>query len=209
MSTRSGWDRFYRWKYALYAPIYDWGTAFPRERRRSMELAAMRPGERLLVIGGGSGRDLGYVPPGVSVVFTDFSPAMLGRAKAAHRARPDILFSVTDGRSLPLASASVDAAMLHMVLEVLPESERCLAEAWRVLRPGGRLLIFDKFLREDRPLSRPAAVLRRLVDPVFTMTTLRFSELLERSGTGFTCECDESTRPPLRLIRLRKPACQR
>ena len=109
-----------------------------------------------------------------------------------------------DGMALELPDGSFDAAILHMVLEVIPDPGRCLREAARVLRPGGRLAVFDKFLADD---ARPG-VLRRaalaLLDFVFTSTNRRMGEILSRSGTLFAVEHDEPAAGSYRHLLLRR-----
>ena len=195
----NAWIRF---RYRFWAPHYDRVTRFPDERRRSIELLALRPGERLLIIGCGTGADLPFVPEGISVLAVDLSPAMLRQARA--HARPGIEFRVMDGMALELPDGSWDAAILHMVLEVIPDPARCLAEAARVLRPGGRLAVFDKFLPDgDRPGPLRRAALAAL-DFVFTSTNRRMGEILERSGAPFAVEKDEPSVGSYRHLILRR-----
>jgi ubiquinone/menaquinone biosynthesis C-methylase UbiE len=195
----NAWLRF---RYKLWAPHYDRVTRFPRERRRSVELLALRPGERLVIIGCGTGADLPFVPEGISVLATDLSPAMLRQARA--HARPGVEFRVMDGMALDLPDGSYDAAILHMVLEVIPDPARCLAEAARVLRRGGRLAVFDKFLPDgDRPgLLRRAGL--AALDFVFTSTNRRMGEILDRSGAPFAVEKDEPSVGSYRHLVLRR-----
>jgi len=199
-----------RLRYSLWAPHYDKVTRFPAERRRSLALLALHPGERLLIVGCGTGADLPFVPAGVSVLATDLTPAMLQQARA--HARPGIEYRVMDGLALELpdggadagAGGGFDAALLHMVLEVIPDPARCLAEVARVLRPGGRLAVFDKFLPES---ARPG-VLRRaglaLLDFVFTSTNRRMGEILAASGAPFVVETDERSVAAYRHLILRR-----
>src|SRR3712207_8472663 len=63
----------------------------------------------------------------VEVLATDVTPAMLRQAWA--HARPGIEFRVMDGMALDLPDGSFDAALLHMVLEVIPDPVKCLREA--------------------------------------------------------------------------------
>lgn len=195
----NAWIRF---RYRLWAPHYDRVTRFPRERRRSIELLALRPGERLVIIGCGTGADLPFVPADVEVLALDLSPDMLRQARA--HARPGIEFRVMDGMALDLPDGSFDAAILHMVLEVIPDPFRCLAEAARVLRPGGRLAVFDKFLQDE---ERPG-ILRRaglvLLDFVFTSTNRRMGEILDRSHAPFAVETDEPSVAAYRHLVLRR-----
>jgi phosphatidylethanolamine/phosphatidyl-N-methylethanolamine N-methyltransferase len=195
----NAWIRF---RYHFWAPHYDRVTRFPRERRRSIELLELKPGERLVVIGCGTGADLPFVPPEVEVLAVDLSPAMLRQARA--HARPGIDFRVMDGMALDLPDGGFDAAILHMVLEVIPDPARCLAEAARVLRPGGRLAVFDKFLPED---DRPGPLRRAglaLLDVVFTSTNRRMGEILARSGARFQVETDERSVAAYRHLILRR-----
>jgi phosphatidylethanolamine/phosphatidyl-N-methylethanolamine N-methyltransferase len=195
----NAWIRF---RYHFWAPHYDRVTRFPRERRRSIELLALQPGERLLIIGCGTGADLPFVPESVSVLAIDLSPAMLRQARA--HARPGVEFRVMDGMALELPGGSCDAAILHMVLEVIPDPARCLAEAARVLRKGGRLAVFDKFLPDgERPgLLRRAGL--AALDFVFTSTNRRMGEILDRSGAPFEVERDEPSVGSYRHLVLRR-----
>jgi phosphatidylethanolamine/phosphatidyl-N-methylethanolamine N-methyltransferase len=191
-----------RLRYSFWAPHYDRVTRFPRERRRSIELLALRPGERLLIIGCGTGADLPFVPADVEVLATDLTPAMIRQAEA--HARPGIEYRVMDGMALDLPDGGFDAAILHMVLEVIPDPARCLAEAARVLRPGGRLAVFDKFLPEGASMGLLRRAGLALLDFVFTSTNRRMGEILARSGAPFAVECDEPAVASYRHLLLRR-----
>jgi len=195
-------NAWYRFRYSLWAPHYDRVTKFHRERRHSVELLRLRPGERLLIIGCGTGADLAFVPAETEVLAVDLTPAMLRQAMA--HARPGIDFRVMDGMALDLPDAGFDAAILHMVLEVIPDPLRCLREAARVLRRGGRLAVFDKFLAED---DRPGVFRRAglaLLDFVFTSTNRRMGEMLARSGAPLAVEHDEPACGSYRHLILRR-----
>jgi ubiquinone/menaquinone biosynthesis C-methylase UbiE len=195
-------NAWYRFRYTLWAPHYDRVTKFDRERRHSVSLLGLEPGERLLIIGCGTGADLPYVPQGVEVLATDLTPAMLRQAAA--RARPGIELRVMDGMALDLPDGCFDAVLLHMVLEVIPDPVRCLREAARVLRPGGRLTVFDKFLRDH---DRPGAIRRAglgLLDFFFTSTNRRMGEILTRSQAPLSVEHDEPAGGSYRHLILRR-----
>jgi ubiquinone/menaquinone biosynthesis C-methylase UbiE len=195
----NAWLRF---RYSFWAPHYDRVTKFSGERRRSIELLDLRRGERLVVIGCGTGADLPLIPEEIEVLAVDLTPAMLRQAMA--HARPGIEFRVMDGMALDLPDGSFDAAILHMVLEVIPDPARCLAEAARVLRAGGRLAVFDKFLPEGErpgPLRRAGLA---LLDFVFTSTNRRMGEILARSGAPFVVERDDPSVGSYRHLILRR-----
>jgi phosphatidylethanolamine/phosphatidyl-N-methylethanolamine N-methyltransferase len=195
-------NAWYRFRYTLWAPHYDRVTRFPRERQRSIQLLGLRPGERLVIVGCGTGADLPFVPPDVEVLATDLTPAMLRQAAA--RARPGVELRVMDGMALELPDGSFDAAILHMVLEVIPNPLRCLREVARVLRPGGRLAVFDKFLANgDRPGALRRAGLA-LLDFVFTSTNRSMEEMLALSQAPWVVERDEPAVGSYRHLLLRR-----
>lgn len=191
-----------RFRYTLWAPHYDRVTKLHPQRRRSIELLAPRAGERVLIVGVGTGSDLPYIPLGVEVLATDLTPAMLEQARA--HARPGIEFRVMDGMALDLPDGSFDAAILHMLLEVIPDPARCLGEVARVLRPGGRIAVFDKFLPEgDRPGFLRRALLQ-LLDLVFTSTNRQMGEILARARAPLDVVHDEASVGAYRHILLRR-----
>jgi ubiquinone/menaquinone biosynthesis C-methylase UbiE len=173
-------NRWNRIRYSLWAPFYDRAVrAFDGRRRDSLALLDLRPGERILVVGAGTGADLPHVPEGCVVLATDLTPAMIERARPRVRGRTGL--SVMDGHALGVRDAAFDAVVLHLILAVLPDPVRCLQEAARALKPGGRAVVFDKFVRGGRP---PLAL--RLVNPLlgalFTEVTRNFEDILARSG---------------------------
>lgn len=177
--ARVNTNRWNRLRYTFWAPFYDaMIRVFARKRKHSLRLLDPRPGERILIVGAGTGADLPYIPPGCVVLATDLTPAMLEAARP--RARAGIHLALMDGQQLAVPPASFDAVVLHLILAVIPDPIRCLREAARALRPGGRMVVFDKFVRGGRV---PLAV--RIVNPVarllFTDMTRDFEEILERS----------------------------
>jgi SAM-dependent methyltransferase len=112
------------------------------------EALAGAPGPRLADIGGGTGnyaralRDEGWDP-----VVVDREPAMLARAAAK-----GLETIQSDAQRLPLADAGFDAVMLVSMLHHVEDPAAALAEAKRILRPGGRLALMV-FTREDTEAS--------------------------------------------------------
>jgi ubiquinone/menaquinone biosynthesis C-methylase UbiE len=138
-------------RWGLYAPLYDVIAGVTRgARRRSFELLNLKPGERLLIIGCGTGLDFDLVPPGVNLEAVDASPAMARRAgRRAATLLPAARVRVMDAARLDYPDASFDAVVLHLILAVLPDPSACAREVARVLRPGGRAAVLDKFVPGD------------------------------------------------------------
>jgi len=121
--------------------------------------------------------DLPLLPAQHSYTGIDLTHAMLQRA-VPRAAQLDFRCLQGDCQRLPFSDHSFDLAILHLILAVLPDPVACLRETARVLKPGGRALIFDKFLRPGQH-----APLRRLANPLLRRVATRldvvFEELLD------------------------------
>ena len=138
--------------YGVVAALLEHGEV---GRVRSQLLASVTG--RLLVVGAGPGHDLDHVPASVShAVALEPSAPMLRRAlprAAALRARGvDVTLVAGVAEALPLPDASVDAVLCAFVLCSVGDPRQALAEARRVLRPGGRLLILEHVRGPDGSL---------------------------------------------------------
>lgn len=182
----NAWNRL---RYTVWAPVYDLaGRAFDPLRRESLRRLRAVPGTRVLIVGAGTGSDLPHLAEDLFVLATDLTPAMLSRARRHRRA--GVHLALMDGHSLGARSGAFDGVVLHLILAVLPDPVRCLQEAARALRPGGRIVVLDKFVRGR---GRPPAVLRavNLVTRVlFTEVTRSFEDILARSGEPLVVEED-------------------
>lgn len=100
-----------------------------------LEAVGVRPGMRLLDIACGTGLAAGAAAAaGARVTAIDFSPAMIVMARSL---RPAVDFQAADAEALPFADASFDAEIANFGIHHVERPERALAEARRVLRPGG------------------------------------------------------------------------
>lgn len=192
--------------YRLWAPVYDAFVTrvFDRPRRRAIELLDLQPAERLLIPGIGTGLDLPYVPAGVLVVGTDISPEMLDQARPKATGR-DVTLLEMDAQALEFPDSSFDAVLLNLILSVVPDGGLAFREAWRVLEPGGRAVILDKFLPESSALTPSRRLLGRVVSALGTDPNRRLSEIVD-GVPGVIIERDEPSllRGQYRLLRLSK-----
>jgi ubiquinone/menaquinone biosynthesis C-methylase UbiE len=186
----SPWNRI---RYTFWAPVYDivaGAAGFDNARRRSIDRLQLASGSRVLVIGAGTGLDLEYLGADLEVTAIDVTPTMLGRLKTrAAKAGRRVTARVMDARRLEFPDASFDGVVMHLILAVMPDPERGLAEAERVLTSGGRIAVFDKFLRDDERPSVKRRLLNMVAKPLFSDMNRRLGPLV--AGTHLTVERNE------------------
>ena len=124
-----------------------------------MDWLAPRPGQRLIDVAGGTG-DIAFRfltrAPGASAVVVDLTEPMLveGRARAEAAAMGGALdWVVGDAMALPFADASFDVYTISFGIRNVTRIEAALAEAHRVLRPGGRLMVLEFSRMVSPPLQ--------------------------------------------------------
>ncbi len=196
-----------RHSYTFFAPIYDAmvSRATSSWRHRSLQRLKHETGHRVLIPGIGTGLDIPYLPDGPDYVGIDLTPAMLNKAwKRSEESHHQIELQEGDAMALPFEDNSFDHVVMHLILAVVPEPVRALQEAQRVVRPGGSVLILDKFLRPGQ-----LALLRRLINPFIsrlaTRTDVVFEQLLDQCDE-LECIADDPTMIGgwFRYITLRK-----
>ena len=128
-------------------------------RSQVREALAPQPGERILDVGCGPGfycREFGELAG--SMVGVDQSEAMVGLARRRCEALGNVDLRVADATALGVEDGGFDAAFSVQVFEYVPDTGAGLAELYRALRPGGRVLVWDTdwntFVMQDDELTR-------------------------------------------------------
>ena len=133
-----------------------------------LDLAAIGPGDRVLDVAAGAGEPAlsvaARVGPTGSVLATDISANILAFAAEVARERglSNVETRVMDGEHLELPDASFDAVLSRVGLIYFPDRQGALAEARRVLKPGGRISVMVYSTPDRNPFfSIPVAIIRR------------------------------------------------
>lgn len=118
----------------------------------------------VLELGVGTGRNLAFYAEDVRLAGVDVSEEMLAIARERARVLDrDVDFRVGDAQQLEWADESVDTVVSTLSLCTIPDEWRAVAEAWRVLRPGGRLVL----LEHVRSSVRAVRIGQELLEPLF------------------------------------------
>ena len=129
-----------------------------------------QPGEKILDIAAGTGTSAKAIAKsGAEVVALDFSPGMVAEGRKRH---PELTFVEGDAEALPFPPSSFDAVTISFGLRNVNNPQLALGEMYRVLKPGGRVVICE-FSHPPRPLVAGGyhAYLKYIMPAVATVTS--------------------------------------
>lgn len=174
-----------RWE--AFAPRYDramrWCDRLVGDGRQQV---ASRATGQVLEVGIGTGLNLPFYPSEVQLTGLDLSPAMLAvaRERAASLGR-DVTLLEGDAQALPFPDASFDTVVSTLALCEVPDERVVIEQMWRVLRPGGQLLLLDHVVSSWWPIRLG----QRLLEAMITRASgehLTRRPLLVVRAAGFT-----------------------
>jgi phosphatidylethanolamine/phosphatidyl-N-methylethanolamine N-methyltransferase len=154
--------------YSRWAPIYDLIFDLPFHPGRSAAAAAAAeaagPDGEVLVVGVGTGLELGLLPRNLRVIGIDLSAPMLklARERVAKNALKQVkALHIMDAGALEFPDARFDVALAPYVMSVVPSPAKALDEMWRVLRPGGQMVLMNHFSAERGLIARAEAAMEQ------------------------------------------------
>ena len=142
--------------YRRYASVYDamFGPVLQPGRKAVLQALKLRPGERVLEVGVGTGLSLPLYPRDVKITGIDLSREMLEKARRRvaerHLANVEALLEM-DAQTMSFPDASFDKIVAMYVLPVVPNPGRLLAELHRVCSPTGEIYLVNH-VRSDNPV---------------------------------------------------------
>ena len=173
--------------YRRWAPIYDVTVnhVFMPGRKRALSLLNLQPGENVLIVGVGTGADFPFLPAGVNATGIDLSPDMLAKARLKLPAcHATVKLIQGDAQELLVPEKSYDAAILNLILSVVPDSRACLQSTLCSVKPDGRLAIFDKFQPDNQRVTTGRRFMNFFSTWLGTDITRRFGDML----AGCSCK---------------------
>jgi phosphatidylethanolamine/phosphatidyl-N-methylethanolamine N-methyltransferase len=176
--------------YSEFAPLYDriFGKIFYNRLERVIDDLDIPPGAQVLEVGAGTGTSFPAYPIHCNITGVDLAPDMLARArqKIADNSWRHLKVMEMNALDLKFPDNSFDYVMAFHVVTVVPDPVRMIAEAKRVCKPGGRIVIVNHFTSEVAVLG----ALTRAMDPLTRWlgwrTDLQLKPFIE--ATGLTIE---------------------
>jgi len=140
--------------YNIWAYFYDWLwlTIVHRRSTRATEQMHIRPGERILDVGVGTGLGLPFYPSHARVVGIDLSEGMLRKARRCilEKGLKGVYLTLGNALELPFEDNSFDHVVLSHVVTVVSDPVKLIEETQRVTRPGGQIVIINHFRSSNR-----------------------------------------------------------
>ena len=194
-------------RYTLYTPGYDLIAGyFKASRTKSIDSLDLKPSDKVLIIGAGTGLDLEIIQTDCDIIATDITPSMIARIKKRNiKLKRNVDAIVMDGQALRYDDNSFDKIILHLILAVIPNPVACIKEAERVLKPGGYIVVFDKFVRKDTEVSFIRRFLNLLTNFIFSDITRDFESIVNKTGLMVISDIEADFKGNFRSIKMTKP----
>ncbi len=172
--------------YELYAPVYDFifDWIFAPGRAAAVKHLDVRPGERVLEVGIGTGLNLPLYPPAVRLTGIDISQEMLDKAveRVQTLTMPNVTLKVMDAMAMDFGDDEFDKVLATYTISAVPDPVAVLQQMRRVIRANGTIVILNHFRSERRAMGRCEDLVAPLCTRLGWKSNLPLRPLLARVG---------------------------
>jgi phosphatidylethanolamine/phosphatidyl-N-methylethanolamine N-methyltransferase len=172
--------------YNVWSYFYDlvWPGIVHRRTLRAIEQMCIRPGERVLDIGVGTGLALASYPSYGQVTGIDLSEGMLRRAyrRVQHDQMSWVNLALGNALELPFPDHTFDHVLLSHVITVVSDPVVLIRETCRVIKPGGQMVIINHFRSGNRIIGKIEQMLCPICQHLGWRSDLCLEELLDKTG---------------------------
>ena len=203
MTILNTWNKI---RYTVYSPVYDRvGRLFSDSRQISISQLEIKENEKVLLIGCGTGLDLEFIPANCFITATDITPVMVERTKKRNqKLRLNLEALVMDGQKLTFPDQSFDKIILHLILAVIPDPVACLRESERLLKPGGQIAVFDKFLPKEQTITWKRKIINPVAIFLFSYINRRIENIVSKTNLQIISDTDADFGGIFRILLLSK-----
>ena len=183
--------------YSNYAGVYDqiFGRIFHESRESAVRRLDVKPGERILEVGVGTGLALPLYPSHCKVVGIDLSAGMLEKAQERMEAHglSHVQLLRMDAGQMKFEDDSFDTVMAAYVVTAVPDYRKVVSEMIRVCRPSGRIIMLNHFSNGNKFIAAVEKVISPLCKHIGFRTDLSLKTVLE--GTSLKVARKEKVNP--------------
>lgn len=170
--------------YSKYSGVYDLvhGKTLHSGRRIAIKLMDMKPGDRILEVGIGTGLSLPFYRDDCEIVGIDLSTKMLEEAKKKVKklGLSNVILARMDASSMDFDDDTFDMVFAGYVLSTVPDPVKVIKEMHRVCRKGGKIVFLNHFKSNIKLLSKIEKAISPFCTKIGFRTDLDFSTLMEK-----------------------------